>query len=88
MLYRCFYKWSNSNALLKLYLSLIRPHLEYAVQVWNPYLIKDIQKLEFVRAKVCPKSLNCLKRWNSAYSDLLHSSEVTGLSDRSELLIV
>ena len=33
MLYRRFYQWSSSEALLKLYLSLIRPHLEYAVQV-------------------------------------------------------
>ena len=30
MLYRNFYRWSSSDALLKLYLSLIRPHLEYA----------------------------------------------------------
>ena len=33
MLYRNFYRWSSSDALLKLYLSLIHPHLEYAVQV-------------------------------------------------------
>ena len=29
-----------------LYVSLIRPHLEYAVPVWNPYLRKDVKKLE------------------------------------------
>ena len=46
-LYRRFYQWSSPDALLKLYLSLIRPHLEYAVQVWNPYLAKkDVHKPE------------------------------------------
>ena len=49
MLYRRFYKWSSSNALLQLYLSLIRPHLEYATQVWSPHQLKDIQKLEAVQ---------------------------------------
>ena len=49
MLYRRFYKWSSPNALLQLYLSLIRPLLEYSVQVWSPYLLKDIQKLEAVQ---------------------------------------
>ena len=33
--------------------------LEYAVPVWNPYLIKDVQKLESIQRfalKVCLKS--------------------------------
>ena len=60
MLYRNFYRWSRSDALLKLYLSLIRPHLENAVQVWNPYLIKDIQKLETVQKFALRM---CLKRY-------------------------
>ena len=60
LLYRNFYRWSSSDALLKLYLSLIRPHFEYAVQVWNPYLIKDIQKLETVQKFALRM---CLKRY-------------------------
>ena len=31
-----------------LYVSMVRPHLEYAVSVWNPYIRKDIDKLESV----------------------------------------
>ena len=29
-----------------LYVSLVRPHLEYAVQIWNPYFERDIEKIE------------------------------------------
>ena len=33
----------------KLYTSMIRPHLEYTVQIWNPRLIGDIERLEKVK---------------------------------------
>ena len=55
MLYRNFYQWSSPDSLLKLYLSLIHSHLEYAEQVWNPYLVKDIQKLEKIALRMCLK---------------------------------
>ena len=37
---------SNSSTISKLYVALVRPHLEYATQVWNPHLTKDINCLE------------------------------------------
>jgi len=32
-----------------LYKTYIRPHLEYCVPIWNPYLAKNINKLERVQ---------------------------------------
>ena len=32
-----------------LYDSYIRPHMEYCVQIWSPYLRKDIECLERVQ---------------------------------------
>ena len=40
LLYRQFYSWTSTPALLQLYTSLVTLHLEYTSQVWNPYLIK------------------------------------------------
>ena len=33
------------------YLSLVRPHLEYAAAAWDPYTSKDIQQLERVQRR-------------------------------------
>jgi len=33
---------ADTPSLLKLYLTTVRPHLEYASSVWDPYLKKDI----------------------------------------------
>ena len=62
LLYRCFYRQSNEQMLHQLYLSLVRPHLEYAAPVWSPYLHKNINMLErSSRAKI----------WDSSYNELL-----------------
>ena len=34
-----------------LYVSLVRPHLEYAVQAWNLFLEGDVKKIEKVQER-------------------------------------
>lgn len=83
LLYRKFYRWVSSSALLRLYTSLIRPHLEYAAPVWDPYQIKDVQKLESIQRFALKV---CLKSWNGSYSDHLQTSNLPSLVDRRKIL--
>ena len=49
MIYRKFYRHSNSTILQKLYLNIIRPNLEYASSVWDPFYKQEIDALESVQ---------------------------------------
>ena len=55
---------TNVNIFSTLYLSLVRPILEYAVPVWCPYLVKDIRALESVQRKELLKWLSPSDRRN------------------------
>ena len=35
--HRQYYHYADTNVLKKLYVSLVCPHLEYAVSIWDPY---------------------------------------------------
>ena len=62
-----------------LYVSLVRPHLEYAIQVWKPNLVGDVSRIEAVQrreTKISP----CLKNFN--YEERLRRMRLTSLSDR------
>jgi len=79
LLYRRFYKNTSNEALLQLYISLVRPHLEYASPVWNPYLKKDIKQLEDVE-KFALKMITM--QWDLGYQDLLRISDISSLQSR------
>ena len=43
------FKYLTKESFLLLYKSLIRPHLEYCIPCWSPYLAKDIDLLEKIQ---------------------------------------
>jgi len=59
LLYRQFYNNTSSQVMAKLYLSFVRPHLEYGAQVWHPHLAKDTSALEKVQKfglRICSRN--------------------------------
>lgn len=36
----------DADMFKQLYVALVRPHLEFANQVWNPYLMRDVEAAE------------------------------------------
>ena len=78
LLYRKYYQYAEPQILLQLYISLVRPHLEYASPVWNPYLQKNINTLEEVQKFALRM---CSKQRDQAYSQLLQLFNIPTLSE-------
>ena len=58
----------DNEGLLQLYITMVRPYLEYAAQVWDPHFVKNIEKLEKVQTFALRM---CLRQWDCGYNDLL-----------------
>ena len=69
LLYRRFYNNTSGDSFVQLYLSLVRPHLDYASALWSPYLKKDITILENVQKLACRMAT---RSWESSYLASLH----------------
>ena len=51
-----------------MYISLVRPNVEYASQVWSPYKIGEVNSIESVQKFALRM---CAKNWNTGYEQLL-----------------
>jgi len=72
---------------IKLYVSMVRPHLEYAVSVWKPRLRRGIDALERVQKRAL-RILYELQKQNG-YNERLSAVGLTTLEvsrDRSDLI--
>ena len=48
VIFRHFYRDFDTEMLVRLYVTLVRPRLEYASPVWSPHTEKDIKQLELI----------------------------------------
>ena len=43
--------YKDKSLIVPLYKAIVRPHLEYCIQAWSPYLRKDIDMLEKIQRR-------------------------------------
>ena len=79
LLYRRFYGNADPATILILYCTLVRPHLEYACQVWSPYTQRDKDLLENVQKFALRMSF---RQWNASYRELLNLCNISTLRER------
>ena len=77
-LLRSFHYRDKTN-FVSLYKTYVRPHLEFSVPTWNPWLRKDIEVIEKVQRKFI-RNITCLK--NGTYIEKLAQIELLTLEDR------
>ena len=77
-IYRHFKKLSQKQ-FLTIYKAYVKPHLEYSVQAWSPYLQKDIICLESVQRRAT-KMIHGF--YNFSYSERLRRLNLTTLEAR------
>ena len=72
--------YKEKSLIVPLYKAIIRPHLEYCIQAWSPYLRKDIvmhEKIQRRATKLIPESLRDLR-----YEEQLKECGLTTLETR------
>ena len=43
--------YKDKSLIIPLYKAIVRPHLEYCIRAWNPYLRKDVDMLEKIQRR-------------------------------------
>ena len=84
IIYRNFSHTSSSpHIILQLYLSLVRPSLEYASQVWDPHSSKDVKVLENIQKFALRIAT---KQYYARYEILLDTFQLPSLENRRSFL--
>ena len=73
------FEYLNLKTFRMLYVSLVRPHLEYANPVWNPYLKKHLDMIENIQRRAT-KLIPGLS--DLSYEDRLRRLKLSSLSHR------
>ena len=74
---------SSSTIKEKLYLTLVRPHLDYATAAWDPYTSKNVSAIEKVQRRAARFVTNTYG-WETSVTKLLNQLKWGSLKDRRE----
>ena len=71
--------YRDNRLIIPLYISLVRPHLEYCIQAWRPNMRKNIDKLERVQRRAT-RLISEISQLS--YEELLQQCRLTTLETR------
>ena len=74
------FRYKNKELILPLYKSLVRTHLEHAVQFWSPHLSRDIDKMEKIQRRAT-KMIPEIR--NQSYDQQIQDLDLTSLVQRT-----
>ena len=76
---RRYISYKDKSLIVPLYKAIVRPHLEYCIQAWSPYIRKDIDMLEKTQRRA-PKLIPGLR--DLRYEERLKECGLTTLETR------
>ena len=76
---KVIFLYNENEFIVPLYKAIVRPHLEYCIQAWRPYLRKDIDMLEKIQS-IATKLIPGLRYLS--YEDILKECGLTKLETR------
>lgn len=80
------FRYPSYELIKKLYCTYIRPHLEYAIPVWRPSLVRDIETLEKVQHQVTRWTRDlCVLPYNRRL-DLISLTSLKTRQNRADLI--
>ena len=95
--------YKSNSLIVPLYKAIVRPHLEYCIQAWSPYLRKDIDMLEKYRGEQLFTLLKKQSRldvrkfsfsqrtinvWNELSTECVHASSVNMFKNKIDKYLV
>ena len=72
------FTYRDQYTFIKLYKQYVRPHLEFAVQAWSPWLQQDIELLENVQRR----AVKAVSGLSGSYQEKLESLKLLSLAER------
>lgn len=72
------FTYRDRHTFIRLYQQYVRPHLEYCVQAWSPWLQQDIDLLENVQRR----AVKAVSGLSGSYEDKLRQLNMYSLKDR------
>ena len=80
------FSYLDRDTFLKLYKAFVRPHLEYANVIWNPYLKRQSEKIEEVQRRATRLLKECKEMKYKERLDYLNLHSLKGRRVRGDLL--